>query len=576
MDEATTTAPDPFERVAAPLSAALRERGFTALTPVQTAVLEAADRGRDLRIVSRTGSGKTVALGLAIATKLLASGTSAKRPRGVAHPLALVVAPTRELAAQVGAELAWLFAVVPLRVATVTGGTALGGDFRTLEANPHVVVGTPGRLVDHLERGSLELGSTAALVLDEADAMLDLGFADELERILSTMPEERSTHLVSATFADEVLELADRNQRDPLLVRGEGAGRAHADIEHVGLIVRNDDRVAVLVNLLLAEPDERTLVFVRTREATGFVAGELGQRGFRARALSGEMSQRERSATLDAFRDGSVNVLVATDVAARGLDVPGIGRVVHYDPPGSPETLTHRAGRTGRAGQKGKSLLLVSPGDRSKVGRLVGRAGIKASLQAPMPVAKVLEAIEHRALHELAKAELAEKDDERFRHLARTLLEARDPESLVAVLLARSGIEGPCAPMEFHRIDPDAERRPRAPEPREGGPRRPGAPLPASNAWVPFQVSWGGMDGADPRRLLAVVCRRGGVSREEVGGIRVLDRSSLVEIVASRAEEFESRVQKPDPRDPHVRFRRYAPEPPRRGGHAAPRRRQGG
>lgn len=565
-------APAFFEGVPEPLAEALVARGFTELTAVQKAVLDASLDGKDLRLASQTGSGKTVAVGLVIGKARLAAGASgAPREKGVAKPSTLVVAPTRELANQVGTELAWLFEGIPLRVAVVTGGTPLPGDFRALRANPDVLVGTPGRLVDHLDRGTIDLADAREVVLDEADEMLDLGFRDELESILKRVREERVLHLVSATFADEVLSLADRYQRDALLVRGTQAGRPNEDITHVVHIVRPDERVAATINLLLAEGEARALVFVKTRvDATG-VGEALAAEGFPARALSGEMSQRERTATLDAFRAGTIRVLVATDVAARGLDVQGVSLVVHFDLPGSGETLTHRSGRTGRAGAKGTSVMLVPPAAKNKAERLLRQAGIYADLR-PMPTpAQIESAMEHRAVHALATATLAEADAPRLERLARTLLEARDPATLVAVLLARSGIDGPCAPKPITRLDGGRKDRPQAPVRSQGGdsgperPYRDAGPARAEQGYVAFQVSWGGAHGADARRLLAVVCRRGNVTREDVGAIRVGDKSSVVEIVADRAGDFAANAMQPDLRDPRVRFRPFETQPPRGG-----------
>lgn len=569
--------PSAFENMPRPLAEALVRRGFEALTPVQTAVLEAASTGRDLRIVSRTGSGKTVALGLAVARDVIERGGVAKKERGMARPEILVVAPTRELAAQVGRELTWLFARIPLRVVTVTGGTNLGLDFRALERMPDVLVGTPGRIVDHITRGAVSLDATKELVLDEADAMLDLGFRDELEQIFTRMPEQRATHLVSATFADEVLALANRHQKSPIVVHGSDVGAAHADIEHIAYLVRSDEKPAAVMNLLLAEPDERTLVFVRTRVDATEVAEGLAQNGFRARAISGEMSQRERTATLEAFRSGAIRVLVATDVAARGLDVQGIACVVHYDIPGSAETLTHRSGRTGRAGEKGKSVMLVPPAGRDKAQRMLSHARVKASWRALPSRAEVEAQVESRLVSELRTHTLSDEDRVRYGRIAAQLVEGREATEVVAMLLSESGLLGACKPRDVQILDPDrgpGARKPNElrPPPAPRGPRAqgPGAgPGGGRGDFVPFQVSWGSSDGADPRRLLAIVCRRGNVSREDVGQIRVLGRSSVVEVSRNVAEQFEKAVAVPDARDRHVRFRPYLPEPDRGG----PRRR---
>jgi len=588
---------DPFEGVPAQLATALTRRGFESLTPIQLAVLAADTKERDLRIVSRTGSGKTVALGLAIGRAIVERGGAKPKDRGVGKPEVLVVAPTRELAVQVASELAWLYAPLKLKVACVTGGTGLGGDFRALGSAPDVVVGTPGRLVDHLERGSLALDATTELVLDEADAMLDLGFREALERILSSLPAQRRTHLVSATFADEVLSLANRHQKNAYRIESADANSPHADIEHVAYLLRAEDRPSALINLLLASQSLRVLVFVRTRADASDVADGLLRHGFRARAISGELTQRERSSTLEAFRSSEVNVLVATDVAARGLDVQDVASVVHYDIPGSPETFTHRSGRTGRAGRKGTSVLFVPMAARAKVGRLLHVAKVTAQLR-PLPGKdEIIKAIDAHLLGAIRSATLEDSEAERFDALAKTLLEEGDALGVVARLLAHSGFAGPCPPCDVAVIDPnpkrDAKRDVRGPSRFEDrgpsrfddrGPRsddrgpsrfddrpmdRPPTNRPprgGGREYVRFQVSWGGEHGADPRRLLAMSCRRGGISSAEVGAIEVLARSSSIEVAREFADEFGRAVSEPDEREPGIRFRLHRDQPGGGGG----------
>ena len=563
---------DPFEGVPTELASALRRRGFDSLTPIQQAVLAADTKGRDLRIVSRTGSGKTVALGLAIGRSIVERGGPRKKDRGVARPEVLVVAPTRELAVQVASELAWLYAPQRLKVACLTGGTGLGGDFRSLGAAPDVIVGTPGRLVDHLERGSLSLDSTTELVLDEADAMLDLGFREALERILSSLPEERRTHLVSATFANEVLSLANRHQKNPHRIEGADAGAPHADIEHVAYLLRAEDRPSALINLLLASQSLRVLVFVRTRADASDVADGLLRHGFRARAISGELTQRERSSTLEAFRSGEVNVLVATDVAARGLDVNDVAAVVHYDLPGSPETLTHRSGRTGRAGRKGTSVLFVPTAARAKAGRLVQAARIDVKLRSVPAKEEIIKAVDAHLLGAIRSATLEDAEAERFDVLAKTLLDEGDAVGVVARLLAHSGFAGPCPPCDVAVIDPNPKREAKREMSRDvprGAPMRddrsfdrpPTNRPPRGREYVRFQVSWGGEHGADPRRLLAMSCRRGGISSSDVGAIEILGRSSTIEVAREVADDFGRAVTEVDPREPGIRFRLHRDQP---------------
>ena len=333
----------------APLGLAdvLRARGFEQLTPIQAAVLDPANDGRDLRISSQTGSGKTVAIGFVLAPSV--EGHVAVRNEE-ARPQALLVAPTRELASQLARELGWLYKGWKKGVVGVTGGASYDDELRQLRRGPAVVVGTPGRLLDHLRRGSLKLDTLGTLVLDEADEMLDMGFEEELDAILAFAPAERRSHLVSATFGPRVMRIADRLQRDAVSLHGTPLGAANSDIDHVVMLVEPARRADALVNVLLRHPEDKTLVFVRTRIDTQELASVLSGAGFAARALSGEMTHRERTKTFDEFRSGTVRVLVATDVAARGLDVSDIARVVQVDPPENADVFTHRGGRTGRAG----------------------------------------------------------------------------------------------------------------------------------------------------------------------------------------------------------------------------------
>lgn len=548
----------PVAALPLPLASALEAHGFTSLMPVQTAVLDAALAGRDLRIASKTGSGKTVALGLVLARELAelrADDELDVRARR-ARPRALVVTPTRELAAQVAGELAWLLAAVDASVTTVTGGTNLRDERRALGKGATIVVGTPGRLRDHLGAGAIDASRVATVVLDEADQMLDLGFREDLEAILGETPETRHTHLVSATFSRDALALADEFQREPVSVDGTRPGGANDDIAHVAHLVRHDERNAALVNLLLLAPKERTLVFVRTRADASAVADGLASVGFAARPLSGELEQDERTRTLEAFRQGAVEILVATDVAARGLDVADVSRVIHADPPGDAEALTHRSGRTGRAGRKGTAIVLVPPAMRELVGRLYRHARIEPTW-APVPTQLEVErAADERFTREVG-ADSGEIDA-RFYALTDRLLGLREPRELVAALLARLDQGLPRARPVTPMMPPQAERRPapgrRPPLSPAARARRDGA---APTSFTLFRITWGSQHGADARRLLAVVCRRGGIEGNQVGAIRVAEQWSTFQVGAEVAEEFGRAAAKPDPRAPRVRIERW-------------------
>ena len=338
------------------LARALAARDYSVPTAVQLAVLEDAAAARDLLVSAQTGSGKTVAFGLAIAPALLGEAEQFER---AAEPLALVIAPTRELAMQVQRELAWLYAGTGARVVTCVGGMDARAEARQLEMGAHIVVGTPGRLRDHLERRRLQLSKLRAIVLDEADEMLDLGFREDLEFILDATPDSRQTLLFSATMPREIEMLARRYQRDALRIETIRRDEPHADIEYRAIAVAPHDIENAVVNVLRLHEVRATLVFCATREAVKRMQARLLERGFSAVALSGEFTQHERTQALQALRDGRARVLVATDVAARGLDLPDLTLVIHADLPNDRETLLHRSGRTGRAGRKGLVTLIV-------------------------------------------------------------------------------------------------------------------------------------------------------------------------------------------------------------------------
>ena len=540
------------------LSAALTRKGYETLTPVQEAVLDPALVGRDLRITSQTGSGKTVAIGFVLRRWLEGLEPEHK-------PRALVVCPTRELALQSQAELQWLFADLGVRVVTTTGGAGYRDELRALRRSPSVIVGTPGRLLDHLGRGAIDTSELRAVVLDEADRMLDLGFREDIEAIFAKVPANRETHLVTATLPRGVRALADRVQRDPAHVEGTRLGAANSDIDHVIHLIEPNATVDAIVNLLLATPDTQTLIFARTRAGVASLADRLADAGFGVATLSGELDQAARNRALAAFKAKQRHVLVATDVAARGIDVQDIARVIHAEPPTNADAYTHRSGRTGRAGKRGVSSLLVTPAGIVQVTRLLRMANVAHRVE-PVPSAdSIRRGRDQRVLEELieeapdAQTEAADRD-ERLLALAARLLESPQPQRAIARLLARSRVDGPTEPREIRVLAPRAPQ-PRAPQPRSPQSRSPqGAFSPdrargVESGFARFHVSVGKRHGATPHRLLALLCKRGGVRGRDIGAIVVQDSFSLVDVESTVAPAFALAAAKPDPRDPHVRIR---------------------
>jgi ATP-dependent RNA helicase DeaD len=526
------------------LAAALSARGYETLTPVQEAVLDPAAAGRDLLVSSRTGSGKTVAYGLALAGDLFA-GADVLPPPGA--PLALVVAPTRELALQVRRELEWLFAEARGVIASCVGGMDIRREQRALEAGAHVVVGTPGRLRDHLERGRLRLEGLKTFVLDEADEMLDLGFREELDALLDAAGPGRRTLLFSATLPQEILELAAKAQRSALRIALKDALESHADITFQAYALAPADLEHAVVNLLRYAEASGALVFCATREAVRRLHASLLERGFLAVALSGELSQSERNQALTALRDRRSRVCVATDVAARGLDIPDLELVIHAELPRDAQSLRHRSGRTGRAGRKGVCAVLVPYPRRRRAEALFKSANLDVDwLAVPSPDA--IQARDQERLLEALRPQgeaLAEDLD-----LARALLAEAPAEAVIAGLVRDRRARLP-APEDL--LDALPPPRPQ----REGF---------EASAW--FALNLGRRRNADPKWILPLLCRRGGVQRGEVGAIRVFDTETRVQIRGAAAEAFERRFREgPDDGVALVRLEAGAEaDPPRREG----------
>ncbi|MBT4491177.1 MAG: DEAD/DEAH box helicase, partial [Rhodospirillaceae bacterium] len=325
-----------FEGVVPALGQALQQHGFDVLTPVQEAVLEPELSSGDLLVSAQTGSGKTVAFGLALAPTLLAG---AERFAVADGPLALVVAPTRELALQVKRELEWLYKPTGASVVSCVGGMDMRTERRALQRGAHIVVGTPGRLRDHIERKSLDMTALKGVVLDEADEMLDLGFREDLEFILGAAPKDRRTLMFSATVPRTIATLAKRFQRDAVRISTQAEQSQHLDIEYQALVVAGNERENAIINVLRYFEVPTALVFCATRAAVNHMTARFSNRGFSVVALSGELSQAERSHALQAMRDGRAKVCIATDVAARGIDLPKCELVIHADLPRNREGL---------------------------------------------------------------------------------------------------------------------------------------------------------------------------------------------------------------------------------------------
>ncbi|HYF23475.1 MAG TPA: DEAD/DEAH box helicase [Caulobacteraceae bacterium] len=527
-----------FPAVNPALDRALADQGYVQPTPVQLAVLERGAQDKDLLVSAQTGSGKTVAYGLAMASTLLGG---AERFADPGAPLALIVAPTRELAVQVHRELAWLYAHAGARLVTCVGGMDPRKEQRALAAGAHIVVGTPGRLRDHLERGHFDASALDVVVLDEADEMLDLGFREDLEFILDATPAERRTLLFSATIAREIATLAKRYQRDAVRINTAIENEPHGDIEYRAVRCAPNEVEHALVNLLRWFEARGALVFCSTREAVRRLHANLSERGFAAVALSGELTQNERTHALQSLRDGRARVCVATDVAARGLDLPDLGLVIHADLPINRAGLLHRSGRTGRAGRKGASILLVPYNRRRKAEQLLAAAGVEASWGAPPSPDEIRKRDQERLLQDPVLTEEATEED---LELARAVLAGRTAEDVATALIRMYRARLP-APEDVFDAGPPPEEKPRAfgekrPRPeRDPGERKGyGDRDPDDTGMTWFRLTIGRKNNADPKWLIPLICRLGHVTKAEIGAIRIFDRETKFEIRDEAAPKF--------------------------------------
>ena len=524
----------PFPASHPALDRALSERGYAEPTPVQSAVLE-AEPGRDLLVSAQTGSGKTVAFGLALAPTLLGE---AEKFAEFGAPVALVIAPTRELALQVSNELQWLYAKTGARIVSCVGGMDPKVERQALNRGCHIVVGTPGRLRDHLERGSLDLATLQAVVLDEADEMLDMGFHEDLTFILETAPAERRTLMFSATLARDIVQLAKTYQKDALRIDTVAGNASHADIEYKAIRVAPNEVELAVVNVLRYFEAPGALVFANTRERVKHLTSSLRERGFSVVGLSGELTQSQRSEALQALRDGHARVCVATDVAARGLDLPDLGLVIHAEIPVNKAGLLHRSGRTGRAGKKGVSVLLVSYTRRRKVELMLQSASIKAEWSGPPSAEMILANDQARMLADPVL--IAPVEDEAVLALGKQLLEKSSPEQIAAALIRLYQQKLP-APEDVYDDD-RMKRQQETGKNDKGQPDVPYTDFARGGDMVWYRINIGRDKNADPKWLMPTICRLGHVTKRDIGSIKIFERETKFEITQEMQAKFEAAV----------------------------------
>ncbi|MFT5797555.1 MAG: ATP-dependent RNA helicase DeaD, partial [Candidatus Azotimanducaceae bacterium] len=493
------------------------KRGYETLTPVQTACMDPKLGEADLLVSAQTGSGKTVGFGLALGDTLLGDAEAFDR---AGSPLALVIAPTRELALQVKRELEWLYAEAGVVMASCVGGMDMRDERRTLSRGAHIVVATPGRLRDHIMRNTIDLTMIRGVVMDEADEMLDLGFREDLEFILGKAPEDRRTLMFSATVPKAIATLAKSYQRDAVRLETKSEDKQHADIAYNAMQVANHDGENAIINILRFYESPNAIVFCNTRAMVNRVTTRLSNRGFSVVALSGELSQAERTHALQAMRDGRARVCVATDVAARGIDLPGLDLVVHAELPNNHETMLHRSGRTGRAGRKGVSTLIVTAKNRRKAERILQGAKVSANWIAAPSADDVRAKDQERLLEDPMWHEpVAENEAD----MVAKLVDGFSIEQIAAAYMRLYRVRV-TAPEELSSAGDNKPPKARAPF----GPSK----------W--FSVNTGRNQGIVVGRLLPILCNGGGITKDDIGAIRIQNDETFVEMQASSVAGFKA------------------------------------
>jgi ATP-dependent RNA helicase DeaD len=518
------------------LRRALSDLGYEEPTPIQRAAIPPLLEGRDLVGQAATGTGKTAAFALPVLQRLLREG-------GRAEPLALVLVPTRELAVQVSEAMHRYGHNIGARVLPIYGGQPIGRQLRALDRGTDVVVATPGRALDHITRGTLNLSGLGIVVLDEADEMLDMGFAEDIEAILGGTPENRQTALFSATMPPRINGMVRRHLRDP--VRAELGRQAPADgllVRQSAYVVPRGHKPAALGRVLDLQSPAAAVVFCRTREEVDRLTETLNGRGYSAEALHGGMDQPQRDRVMSRLRGGSTDLLVATDVAARGLDIEQLTHVVNYDVPSAPELYVHRIGRVGRAGREGMAITLVEPREHRMLKAIERATGQRIAVEK-LPTVADLRARRLELTRAALRESLLEDDLETFRVVVEQLAEEFDlfEVALAAVKLAHETggtlDEEELPEAEFRPADDRRGRRKAA-----GRDQRRGRPATAGTTRL--FVGTGRAAGVRPQDLVGAITGESHLSGRDIGAIEIADRFSLVEVPESAADDVVAALRK--------------------------------
>ena len=517
------------------LLAALTALGYEEPTPIQREAIPPLLEGRDLLGQAATGTGKTAAFALPLLQRL-----EQGRGRG-SGPQALVLAPTRELAMQVSEAAHRYGKDLGARVLPVYGGQPIGRQLRELERGVDLVVGTPGRVIDHLNRGTLRMDDLRTVVLDEADEMLDMGFAEDIEAILEAAPADRQTVLFSATMPPRVDRIARRHLREPVRIeirREQPVAGEAPKVRQSAYVVARPHKPAALGRILDVEAPESAIVFCRTREEVDSLTETLNGRGYRAEALHGGMSQEQRDKVMGRLRNQTADLLVATDVAARGLDVEHLTHVVNYNVPSAPEAYVHRIGRVGRAGREGVAITLAEPREHRMLKTIERTTGSRIAMEK-VPTVADLQArrleLTRAALHEA----LIEDRLDGFRSVVEALTDEYDVMDVAAAavkLLHESGSGAVDDDADIPEVAARPAERPetgRAPVGRGAAPKGRQLQGPTTRLFVGL----GRAAGVRPQDLVGAITGESSLSGREIGSIEIADRFALVEVPERAAEE---------------------------------------
>ena len=526
----------------APILEALNDLGYEKPSPIQAECIPHLLSGRDVLGMAQTGSGKTAAFSLPLLNNI---------DPDLRAPQILVLAPTRELAVQV-AEAMTEFSkhMRGVNVVALYGGQRYDVQLRALRQGPQIVVGTPGRLLDHLKRGTLDLSKLSGLVLDEADEMLRMGFIEDVETIMAQIPDGHQTALFSATMPEAIRRITKRFMKEPQEVRIQSSVTTRPDISQSYWTAYGMRKNEALVRFLEAEDFDAAIIFVRTKNATLEVAEALERSGYNSAALNGDMNQALREQTLERLKDGRLDILIATDVAARGLDVERISLVVNYDIPMDSESYVHRIGRTGRAGRAGRALLFVENRERRLL-RNIERTMKLTIPEADLPNAELLGKRRLEKFAAKVQQQLESSDLDQYRALLSQIQpvaegEELDMETLAAALLKmaqgeRSLIVPPDAPMrpkrEFRDRDDRFERRgdrndrgPRGDRPERGGEDRPRRERRDAGDMELYRIEVGRDDGVEVRHIVGAIANEGDISSRYIGNIKLFASHSTIEL----------------------------------------------